>query len=527
MAGAPQRAIGKESTASSAVRRRALLAPAARALGLAAGVAGLATSAAPRRAKGAAPPVVSSDIDPTSLHAKLLSRVTYHPTPADFAEIDSRGYSAYLEWQLNPAAISDTACDTRLTAYPTLNFTPAQMYTLQPPNDPTEPNRPNILVCLSELTEATIIRATYSRRQLFERVVEMWNDHFHTNVLDQDQVFLKPLLDRDAIRANALGRFRDLLVAVARSPSMMQYLDNIASTKVSPNQNFSRELLELHTITPESGYSQLDVEEVARCFTGWTRWSESPANGTLVGTFRFDAAIHDTGPKQVLGVDFPAGRGEQDGLDVLDLLTSHPATAWNIASKIARWFLGERVHPTIVTAIATTYMNTDGDIKAMIRTALDPRHLADAPRRFKRPFHLFASSLRATGVNVASLSPARAQIDLMGQPLFAWDPPDGYPDSAEFWGRLLMPRWNFAILLSSVANNYSGSFAGCSIDDLVFFAGCTTPEACTDRIAERLFPLGLDDPQRLTIRNFMNPFNRDNRREALAIAMCSEAFQWY
>lgn len=471
--------------------------------------------------------MVGADVDPGGVISKLLRRVTYHPTPQDFVDASTRGYWGYLEWQMEPGDIIDTECLSRLSHFSTLNRSAAQMYTLQPPNSSAQPNRPSISVALADLTEAALTRAIFSKCQLRERMVEFWTDHFNIDILDQDQVFLKPLHDRDVIRLFALETFETLLVATAQSPAMLHYLDNIASTKKAPNENYARELMELHTVTPEAGYTQTDVREVARCFTGWKHWSESPANGADVGTFWFDASVHDTDPKMVMGMAIPSGGDISDGLAVLHMLATHPSTANNVCSKLCRFFLGEGTHPSIVAAASSKFLATGGDIKSVLRVILRPEHVYDAPPRYKRPFHYYVSVMRATGATITSLTDSRPYLDLMGQPLFAWTPPDGYPDTLAYWGRLLQPRWRFAIFLASVANNYQGAFSGARIDDEVFFAGCADPQQCADRVSDRFFQGEIPDDDRDLLVNMLFPFTRDNRREMLGMAMASDSFMWY
>jgi uncharacterized protein (DUF1800 family) len=499
--------------------RRGLFRPlGALALGLAAGAA---------RESRAAPPMVGADVDPGAVLDKLLSRVTYHPRAEDRAEAASLGYWGYLERQLEPGDIIDSECDARLAHFSTLGLTAAEMYTLQPPNSQAQPQRPSILVALGDLTEAALTRAFCSKRQLYERMVEFWTDHFNIDVLDQDQVFLKPLHDREAVRAYAMETFESLLMATAMSPAMLHYLDNIASTKKSPNENFARELLEIHTVSPESGYTQQDVREVARCFTGWGHYSEDPSNGTSVGTFKFDMSIHDTGAKTVMGMEIPEGGGLSDGVAVLQMLAAHPNTALHVCGKLCRWFLGEGTHGSVVAAAAAKFLDTGGDIRSVLRVILRPEHVHDAPLRYKRPFHCYVSALRATGATVTSFTESRAHIDFMGQPLFAWTPPDGYPDTVSYWGRLLQPRWRFAIYLASVANNYLGSFPGVVIDDEALFSGCETAESCVDRMDDVMFLGRMPAADRAALVGMLGVVNRNTKREALSVALGSDGFQWY
>ncbi len=278
---------------------------------------------------------------------------------------------------------------------------------------------------------------------------------------------------------------------------------------------------------PEFPCTLIDVHEVARCFTGWGHWSEDPVNGPNCGTFRFDASAHDTDAKVVMGMQIPAGGGIEDGEMVLEMLANHPKTANNICTKLCRWLLGEGTHKSIAAAAAEAYLSTGGDIKSVLRVILRPEHLADAPGRYKRPFHYYVSTMRSTAAVITSVADSRAHIDLMGQPLFAWTPPDGYPDTLSYWGRLLQPRWKFAIYLASVANNYTGAFPGAVIDDLTFFAGCANAQQCVNRINQNLFQGELANDQQSLLMNMMTTFNRNMRREALGMALACDSFQWY
>jgi len=496
-------------------------------VGLAGLASGLAAGVAARSAQASAPPMYGADIDPGAVIDKLLQRISYHPTPQDRQLAASMGYQAYLEYQLNYREIVDDLCDARLMAFPTLGYSAAEMYTLQPMGSNNKPQRPTILTCLSEQTESTITRAVFSQRQLYERMVEFWNDHFNVDIIDQDQVYLKPLHDREAIRAYALDRFENLLIASSMSPSMLHYLDNIASTKTAPNENFARELLELHTVTPDAGYTQQDVREVARCFTGWTHYSEDPIHGTSVGTFKFDMSMHDTGAKSVMQMEIPEGGGLYDGLAVLQMLAAHPGTANNIASKLCRFFLGEGTHPSIVAEAASVFLSSGGDIPSVLRVILKPAYVYDAPPRFKRPFHFYVSSMRSTAATVTSFADSRPHLDLMGHPLFAWTPPDGYPDTLTYWGRLLQPRWFFAIYLASEANNNKGSFTGVTIDDEALFLGCDTSDQWLARVNDRLFLGTLPLADQGVLATMLRPYSRAMRRNTLGVALCSPAFQWY
>ena len=250
------------------------------------------------------PPMPTRPLALPEAELKLVRRVTNGVTPADLAEVQGMGYSAYLGAQLQPTLLDDTMCNDRLTVYTSLALPPQHLYTL----DSTTVQR--------ELIEATIVRAIYSRRQLLERIVEFWNDHFNTNI--NTVGILRILYDRDTIRPNALGSFGELLRATAGAPAMLQYLNNAQSTRTAPNQNYARELMELHTLGVDGGYTQQDVMEVARCFTGW-RYNGNTGDARA-GTFFYDSTRHDNNAKLVLGNTIPAGGGMNDGILVLRIL---------------------------------------------------------------------------------------------------------------------------------------------------------------------------------------------------------------
>jgi len=223
---------------------------------------------------------------------------------------------------------------------------------------------------------------------------------------------------------------------------MMFYLDNYNNVVGHAQENYARELMELHSLSVKGGYTQSDVEEVARCLTGWTFFG--PASGQY-GNFRFAPGSHDNGAKTVLGVNIPPNGGITDGETVLDILAYHPSTAGFIAQKLCRWFLGYNPPEDIIETAQATYLATGGDIKDMLRVILHPTAVAYlAEPKFKRPFHLVASLLRATDADVLSPRYLLAVLYAMGHLPFYWAQPDGYPDSLEAWGPSLHPRWDFA-----------------------------------------------------------------------------------
>jgi uncharacterized protein (DUF1800 family) len=422
-----------------------------------------------------------------------------------------------------------------------------------------------------ELNASRVLRAVYSERQLQEVMVDFWTNHF--NVFAQkgaDRWFLTSY-DRDVIRPNALGNFRDLLEATAKSPAMLFYLDNFQS--VSPNaqgnrrqlrrqqmdtdgagsmqpggrfggrrmrqgearqrrmereqrrqqqpqadgqmsaqqpprpqrmrrginENYARELMELHTLGVEGGYTQKDVQEVARAFTGWTIYAPRGAGvygadgeDNRAGTFFFNPRTHDPGEKTVLGVKIPAGGGVEDGRKVLDALVAHPSTAKFIATKLVRKFVSDAPDPALVRRVADAFQKSNGDIKATLRAVFNSPEFNSAEARrakIKTPFELAASALRTLGAEV-EVRPALVQwVARMGEPLYGYQAPTGYPDEASYWVNTgaLLERLNFSLAL--VSNRIPGARV-----DLSRFVGeeATSSRAVDQKaIVERFLALAL------------------------------------
>ena len=365
----------------------------------------------------------------------------------------------------------------------------------------------------AELQASRIMRAVYSERQLQEVMVDFWTNHFNVFAGKGADRWLLISYDRDTIRPNTFGKFEDLLVATAESPAMLFYLDNFQS--VSPaapqgggqglrqllnnnpqararleqmraqrqaqgqqppqpqrvkrgiNENYARELMELHTLGVDGGYTQKDVQEVARCFTGWTiiapRGGAGLMNGAMAereGSFYFNPRQHDNGEKMVLGHKIPAGGGMSDGLMVLDILAHHPATAKFIATKLCRKFVMDNPTPELVARVAAAFTKSDGDIRETLKAIFTSPEF-NAPENFraktKTPFELAVSSIRALGGDTNGGPAIHQWIARMGEPLYQYQPPTGYPDTAEHWVNTgaLLERINFALALA--ANRIPGT----------------------------------------------------------------------
>lgn len=363
-----------------------------------------------------------------------------------------------------------------------------------------------------ELQASRILRAVYSERQLQEVMVDFWTNHFNVFAGKGADRWLLPSYDRDTIRPNAMAKFSSLLEATAKSPAMLFYLDNFQSVTPNPqrnrgaglrrprllpelvnqqrrrdgnpmqepsmrqppiqqqrrgiNENYARELMELHTLGVDGGYTQKDVQEVARCFTGWTifqpRGGAAAANALLggdaarrsAGTFFFNARTHDDGEKIVLGHKIPAGGGMKDGLIVLDILAHHPSTAKFIASKLVRHFVADDPSPALVERVAATFTKTDGDIRETLKAIFfSPEfNSIEAYRgKIKRPFELVMSAIRTLGAETNGGPGTHQWIARMGEPLYGFQTPNGYSDSAESWVNTggLLERMNFGLALAS------------------------------------------------------------------------------
>jgi uncharacterized protein (DUF1800 family) len=527
-------------------------------------------------------PATALSEDEAILHT--LNRLGFGPRPGDVERVRKMGLKNWIERQLNPESIDDSALNARLEQFPTLKMSSARLLEefpqpkqpaqqagvsrqeLQqrreerrkeresgagdanpemkkdappenPPNEenagqqaqaaagqqpaadsagnPFGKNRPfgkgdpsnaqqNILNSkrpqriVAELSMAKMTRAIYSERQLYEEMVDFWFNHFNVFFGKGADKWMLTSYERDTIRPHAMGKFKDLVVATAKSPAMLFYLDNWLSADPASyarmrqememrrqrfnarfggndpfgmrrfpragqgqpakqnqnqnrglNENYGRELMELHTLGVDGGYTQEDVIEVAKCFTGWTL--ETPRRDP---EFRFDERIHDPKTKTVLGKKINDG-GMRDAEQVIDLLVRHPNTAKFISTKLARRFVADTPPPALVDRMAKTFLDSDGDIRAVLRTMIySPEFWSrDSYRaKIKRPFELVASTARALGAEIETPLPLVMWVGRIGEPLYLCQPPTGYSDKAETWVNTgaLLNRLNFSL---AMANN--------------------------------------------------------------------------
>jgi len=446
--------------------------------------------------------------------AHVLNRVGFGPAPGDLERVRGIGLAAYIEQQLHPERIADEGMAARLEGLQTIDksarqlaqeyYVPAQMeriarqkqaaqdpaMTTPSPTPQTDAQRGERQM-LVDLSHQKILRAAYSERQLEEVLVDFWFNHFNVFAgKGVTRIYLSEY-EREAIRPHVLGKFGDLLQAVAESPAMLFYLDNWQSAAPAEaamtgsqgpgrgrpgarrrsginqprtladmppaaqnrrprglNENYARELMELHTLGVDGGYSQKDVQEVARAFTGWTI-----ANPRQGGSFTFEPRMHDNGEKLVLGRKIKAG-GKKDGEQVLDILASHPSTARHIALKLARRFVSDNPPAELVERAAQRFRDTDGDIREVVRTIVtSPEFFAAASYRakIKTPFEFVVSAVRAARVETVNVLPFVQSLRDLGMPLYMCQPPTGYSDKAEAWVNTgaLLNRMNFAVALTS------------------------------------------------------------------------------
>lgn len=454
----------------------------------------------------------------------VLNRLAFGARPGDVQRVREIGVDRWMAAQLEPARIPDGAADSLVAQYAVLAMPlPALLEQFPPapvlralarqalrgvPQDSIRLAREDSLELASvrrrgqvvgqELVSSRLARAVVSERQLDEVLTDFWLNHF--SVYAAKGPAMRHYLvsyERDAIRPHVLGRFRDLLGAVAHSPAMLFYLDNWQSAAdstrprlvppraadvavrryaqrapemadMSPaqrdrvirqvqqrrrglNENYARELMELHTLGVDGGYTQQDVTEAARILTGWT--IERPNES---GAFRFNPLLHDAGAKRVLGVDFPAGQGMAEGDRLLDLLAAHPSTAHYIARKLAQRFVSDTPPAALVERAAATFTRTKGDLREVVRTIVTSQEFFSASAwraKVKAPFEVVVSALRAMNAAPDTTARSAAIVARLGQPLYQHQAPNGWPETGDGWINTgaILNRINFGMAIASGA----------------------------------------------------------------------------
>jgi uncharacterized protein (DUF1800 family) len=394
-------------------RRAVLAASAAVAGGLAAG--GL--PAAPAAAAGI------GDLLPADGIAHLVRRATFGPTPAALAEAAALGVTGWLDRQLDPASIPDGVCDGVLARLPLAGADIAGVRAALPVHS---------YEAFGQLGRATVARAVWSNRQLYEMTVQFWANHLHVAAPSSGVWDSRPDYDRQVTRRHAFGRYADMLKASARHPAMLTYLDNRSSTRAHPNENYARELMELHTVGMI--YGEADVKAAARLLTGMTV--------TAAGTYAYSPARHATGAVSVLGfghANATAEGGEAAALAFLDHLAHHPATARRIATKLCVRFIADEAPATLVEKLAGVYLDNGTAIVPVLRALFtSPEFAASAGQKVRTPFEDLAATVRALGLapettGVKALDALYNALVKAGNAPLRWAPPNGYPDVATAW----------------------------------------------------------------------------------------------
>ena len=414
--------------------------------------------------------------DTDALH--VLNRLAYGPAPGDLARVARMGVARYVDEQLHPERIAlpgllqqqlDSLETTRWSQRELImKFRQAQ----QAARNDREEGKAQLRALYQRVTlqagEARLLRALQSPAQLQEVMVDFWFNHFNVFIGKGLDRVLVENYEREAIRPYAMGRFRDLLGATAHHPAMLFYLDNWLSSvpgyrpprafdapvkSGGLNENYARELMELHTLGVDGGYTQADVTELARMLTGWTFFPQNPRLRDNDPVFFFDAKRHDNGAKQWLGRQWPA-RGQAEGEDALDLLATHPAAARRIGFKLAQYFVADEPPSALVDRLARRFTESGGEIRAVLKTLFESAEFRSpqvASSKFKTPYRYLLSAVRAADVPVTNVRPLLAMAYQLGMPLYGCQTPDGYKNTEEAWlsPDAITRRINFATAFAS------------------------------------------------------------------------------
>jgi uncharacterized protein (DUF1800 family) len=489
---------------------------------------------------------------PTPLEWRVLNRLGFGPRPGDVSRLRAQGIDAWIDEQLHPESIAESPdLESALAQLDSLNLSPEEARDREMDWEPETAVSPLVQKVLKvgkqrdaqpglarqELVQATVLRAAFSARTLQEVMVDFWSDHFSINQAKGDCRWLKTTDDRQ-IRQHALGQFRELLGASAHSPAMLFYLDNTENRKsqdrLGPhfNENYARELLELHTLGDTTAYSLHDIQEAARVLSGWTM---GEAGSASEGQFVFRAADHDGGEKFVLGQRFSAGQGQRDGDQLLDLLAGHKLTARYISGKLCSRFLGE-VPMQLRDRLAAIFLRTQGDIRQVVAELFRSEEFrsvpvdgdtigSGGPALLKRPFQFAISAMRMLGARTsgAEIIP---YLESMGQRPFAWLQPNGYPLRPDFWSAGMLSRWSFAI---DLARNKIGQ-TWINLGALERATRCESPADVCRRLSQGLLatPLAACDLDVLAQLSdtAAGALPQDGLSQCLALLLMSPQFQW-
>ncbi|GAB7193196.1 DUF1800 domain-containing protein [Kineococcus sp. NUM-3379] len=434
----------------------------------------------------------STTADAATLH--LLRRATFGTTPELLADVRAAGgASRWLDQQFQPASVADAACDAVLKRYPLAVASPPALH--------ARGNHGN-WDSMVQVVRATLARQMWSRRQLLEVMADFWSNHLNITCPSSDVWATKADDDQRVVRAHALGRFEDMLLASVTSPAMLMYLDNATSQGKAPNENYGREFLELHTVGVDAGYTQADVLDAARAFSGLTVWFPwTGGTAANLGTFRYRPEWHHVGPLKVLGWTH-ANSTAAGGLDVARslarYLARHPATARRIATKLAVRFVSDTPPAALVDRLAKVYLDNGTATVPVLRALFSSSEFAASTgQKVRRPAEDLVATVRALGIAPVTAytgdAGAVAQfvwaLEGLGNAPLGWAPPNGYPDVAAAWQGtgMTLGRWNLHV---GLAQGWwkDGVRTPVLADHLLGPVKPTTRAALVDALVARLLP---------------------------------------
>ncbi|AFY31197.1 DUF1800 domain-containing protein [Calothrix sp. PCC 7507] len=407
-----------------------------------------------------------ASVDPKVIH--VINRLSFGPRPGDMQRVKSMGVDRYIKEQLSPDTISEPqSLTSQISQLETLRLNTVEISQYirpqpKPSREEKKAAQKKIDQIFQEAVQARLFRSAASPRQLQEVMVDFWYNHFNVYSEKGRDRYLVGAYEQEAIRPYALGRFRDLLGATAHHPAMLVYLDNWqnqvnnrpnAKGKLQTvNENYARELMELHTLGVKGGYSQQDVIALARIFTGWglSRLNQQTNGSSL---FYFDPKRHDLSDKVFLGHTIK-GSGEAEGEAALDILARSPATARHISYKLAQYFISDRPPDALVKRLTQKFIATDGNIRTVLDTLFHSPEFWDAKNfntKFKTPLQYAISAVRATGVEVKNTRPISQILTNLEMPLYGCRTPDGYKNTEDTWlnPEAINRRLNFATAIAS------------------------------------------------------------------------------
>ncbi|MFN8482776.1 MAG: DUF1800 domain-containing protein [Anaerolineae bacterium] len=456
---------------------------------------------------------------PFAVH--VLSRFAYSHTQADIAAIQAGTFdvNAWFEEQLHPTDADTDTLTTKLNTLESISKSAFQLFTDYPQMPAQQGGQSVYSVVMPDLVRATLLRKVYSKWQLKEVMLDFWTDHFNIDYTKDLCKWLTTIHDREHLRPNALGNFKTLLMADAKSAAMMDYLDNWENHKTAPNENYAREIMELHTLGVDGGYTQQDVQQLAKVLTGWTYYRPRPANiPPNAGVWYFNANDHDTSNKLILGNSITGQRGAagiQEGEQVIDILANHRSTAHFIAKKLCRKFVSDTPSDALVNSIADVFYGNRAapdQIAIVLRAIRDSDEFkSSVGQKAKRPLDFIPAAMRA--IDCDTLMPQKVfgagsnvSIATMGQPLFAHTFPNGYPDTAADWvnSNDLLARWNFAL---AMMENKLGGGTTTDLKAWVQSVNPTTAQALVDAMTMRVLGYAIDPADSTSLVNYVSNNN--------------------